>query len=122
MQTLSYLTDVIGPRLTGSPELKRANKWTSDKLASWGLSNPHLEAWGPFGRGWSLKRFSAQIVEPQAVPLIAYPKAWSPGFGRPIVANVVHCDAKSEADLEKYKGKLRGAIVLAGWVRDHASL
>ena len=117
MQTLSYLTDVIGPRLTGSPELKRANKWTSDKLASWGLSNPHLEAWGPFGRGWSLKRFSAQIVEPQAIPLIAYPNAWSPGLGQPVVANVVHFDAKSEADLEKYKGKLRGAIVLAGWSR-----
>ena len=61
MATLSYLTDVIGPRLTGSPNMKRANEWTRDKLAAWGAANAHLEAWGPFGRGWSLKRFSAQV-------------------------------------------------------------
>src|SRR5437763_973178 len=84
MQTLSYLTDVIGPRLTGSPNLKRANEWTRDKLTLWGLTNAHLEAWGPFGRGWSLKRFSAQVIEPQTIPLIAAPKAWSPGFDQPI--------------------------------------
>jgi hypothetical protein len=75
MQTLSYLTDVIGPRLTASPNMKRANEWTRDQLTKWGLQNAHLEAWGPFGRGWSLKRFSAQVIEPQAIPLIAYPKA-----------------------------------------------
>ena len=112
MQTISYLTDVIGPRLTGSPGLKRANDWASDKLASWGLANAHLEAWGPFGRGWTLKRFSAQIVEPQDIPLDAFPKAWSPGFDKPIVADVIYLQAKSQADLEKYKGKLKGAIVL----------
>ena len=60
MQTLSYLSDVIGPRLTASPGMKRANEWTRDTLTKWGLQNAHLEAWGPFGRGWSLKRFSAQ--------------------------------------------------------------
>src|SRR5207253_3663596 len=60
MQTLEYLTDVIGPRLTGSPQMMRANEWTRDKLKSWGLENAQLEAWGPFGRGWTLKRFSAQ--------------------------------------------------------------
>src|SRR5438046_843517 len=87
MQTLSYLTDVIGPRLTGSPNLKRANEWTREKLTSWGLTNAHLEAWGPFGRGWSLKRFSAQIIEPQTIPLAAYPNAWSPGFDHPITAD-----------------------------------
>src|SRR5207237_7445060 len=79
MQTLSYLADVIGPRLTASPNAKRANEWTRDTLAKWGLQNAHLEAWGPFGRGWTLKHFSAQVVEPQDIPLIAYPKAWSPG-------------------------------------------
>src|ERR1700677_1985004 len=68
MATLSYLTDVIGPRLTGSPNMKRANEWTRDKLAAWGAAHAHLEAWGPFGRGWSLKRFSAQVVEPQCIP------------------------------------------------------
>ena len=118
MQTLSYLSDVIGPRLTGSPNMKRANEWTREKLASWGLANSHLEAWGPFGRGWSLKKFSAQVIEPQAIPLIAAPKAWTPGFDKPISADVVHIDAKSESDLEKYKGKLKGAIVLASPVRE----
>jgi carboxypeptidase Q len=112
MKTLSYLTDVIGPRLTGSPNLRRANAWTRDKLASWGLTNAHLEAWGPFGRGWSLRRFSAQIVAPQTFPLAAFPKAWSPGLERPLEAEVVYFDAKSEADLDQFKGKLKGAVVL----------
>src|SRR6267143_118582 len=71
MNTLSYLSDVIGPRLTGSPNMKRANEWTRDQLTKWGLQNAHLEAWGPFGRGWSLKRFSAQVSEPLDIPLIA---------------------------------------------------
>ena len=136
MQTLSYLSDVIGPRLTASPNAKRANEWTREKLASWGLENAHLEAWGPFGRGWTLKRFSAQVVEPQDIPLIAYPKAWSPSVkvmpataipdpkskkktgaptpqpGSAVTADVIFLDAKNEADLEKYKGQLKGKIVL----------
>jgi hypothetical protein len=121
METLSYVTDVIGPRLTGSPNMKRANTWTRDKLASWGLENSHLEAWGKFGRGWSLKRFSAQVVEPQCIPLIAYPKAWSPGTGGPLVAPVVLLEASTEADLARYKGKLQGAIVLSAPARNLAA-
>ena len=112
MQTLSYLSDVIGPRLTASPNMKRACNWTRDTLEKWGMQNAHLEAWGPFGRGWSLKRFSAQITDPQDIPLIAYPKAWSPATNGAITGEVVFLDAKTEADLEKYKGKLKGAIVL----------
>src|SRR5688500_5020965 len=75
METAQYLTDVIGPRLTTSPGCARANEWTRDQLASWGAQNATLEPWGTFGRGWTLKRFSAELTEPQAVPLIAYPKA-----------------------------------------------
>lgn len=136
MQTLSYLSDVIGPRLTASPNAKRANEWTRDRLTSWGLQNGHLEAWGPFGRGWALKRFSAQIIEPQDIPLIAFPKAWSPGVkvmpatapadpkskkkvaapapppSSVVTADVVYLDAKTDADLDKYKGQLKGKIVL----------
>ena len=139
MQTLSYLSEVIGPRLTASPAAKRANEWTRDRLAKWGLQNAHLEAWGPFGRGWTLKHFSAQVVEPQDIPLIAYPKAWSPGVkvtpeaantpspkskknmslsppaqppGSVVTADVIYLDAKNEADLDKYKGQLKGKIVL----------
>jgi carboxypeptidase Q len=118
MQTLSYLSDVIGSRLTASPNMKRACNWTRDTLASWGLENAHLEAWGPFGRGWSLKRFSAQVTEPQDIPLIAYPKAWSPATNGAVTGDVVYLDAKTEADLEKYKGKLKGAFVLTAPVRE----
>lgn len=89
MQILQQLTDGIGPRLTGSPNLKRANEWTRGKLEAWGLTNAHLEAWGPFGRGWSLKRFSAEVVEPQRIPLMGCPNAWSPGFDHPLVAKLV---------------------------------
>jgi hypothetical protein len=119
MQTLSYLSDVIGARLTGSPGMKRANEWTRDKLTSWGLQNAKVEPWGTFGRGWQLKRFSAEVVEPQAIPLIAYPKAWSPATAGPLVADVVYIDAKDEAEMRaKYAGKLKGAIVLTGAMRD----
>jgi len=117
METMSYLTDVIGPRLTGSPNMKRANEWTRAKLAEWGLTNTHLEAWGPFGYGWSLQRFSAQVIEPHNIPLKAYPNAWSPGFDRAVEADVVFLDATNTTQLEKYKGKLKGAIVLASPVR-----
>src|SRR5258706_4560524 len=118
MQTLSYLSDVIGPRLTASPGMKRANNWTRETLEKWGMQNAHLEAWGPFGRGWSLKRFSAQIVDPLNIPLIAYPKAWSPATNGAITGEVVYIDAKTEADLEKYKGKLKGAIVFTQGPRE----
>ena len=118
MQTLSYLSDVIGPRLTNSPGMKRANEWTSDQMAKWGMQNAHLEAWGPFGRGWTLKRFSAEVVEPQAFPIIAYPKAWSPGTNGVLNAEVVYVDATDAAGLEKYKGKLKGAIVLTAPMRE----
>ena len=117
MPTLDYLTNVIGQRLTGSTNAKRANDWTRGKLEGWGMANAHLEPWGPFGRGWSLKRFSLQVIRPQTIPIIACPKAWSPGFDKPLEADVVYLEGKTDADLEKYKGKLKGAIVLAGPVR-----
>lgn len=117
MSTLSYLTDVIGPRLTGTPALKRANEWTRDQLTKYGLQNAKLEAWGPFGRGWTLQGFAADITEPQVRPLEAFPKAWSPDVD---VSNaeVVWLDIKSTADLQKYKGQLRGKVVLNGPIRE----
>ncbi len=112
MKTLSYMTDVIGPRLTGSPGLKRANEWTRDQLKGWGLENAHLEGWGPFGKGWTLKGFSAQVVEPQCIPLVAYPKAWSPGTKGKVVAEVVYLDAKTDSDFDHFKGQIKGKVVL----------
>jgi carboxypeptidase Q len=117
METMSYLTDVIGPRLTGSPNMKRANEWTRDRMAEWGLANANLEPWGPFGYGWSLERFSAQVIAPHNIPIKAYPNAWSPGLNRPMEADVIFLDATNTTQLEKYKGKLKGAIVLASPAR-----
>ncbi|HYP49836.1 MAG TPA: hypothetical protein VEQ34_02770, partial [Pyrinomonadaceae bacterium] len=117
MQTLSYMTDVIGPRLTNSPGMKRANEWTRDTMTKWGMQNARLEAWGPFGRGWSLKDFDAEVVAPQPFSVIAYPKAWSPSTKGAVTSEVVWLDAKTDADLAKYKGQLRGKIVLASPIR-----
>ena len=117
MATLSYLSDVIGPRLTGSPNMKRANEWTRDQLTKWGLKNAHLESWGPFGRSWELKEFAAQVIAPQTIPLIAFPKAWSPGVNI-ASGEVVYVDAKNEADLQRFKGNLRGKIILTSVMRD----
>lgn len=118
MQHLSYLTDVIGGRLTNSPNMKRANEWTRDTMAKWGMQNAKLESWGPFGRGWELKSFAAEVVAPQTFPVIAYPKAWSPSTKGSVTADVVHIDIKSDADFAKYKGQLKGKIVLASGIRE----
>lgn len=117
MDTLLYLTDVLGPRLTGSPELKRANIWTRDRLTSWGLSNAHLEAWGPFGRGWTLERYSAEIIDPVSFPLISFPKAWSPGLAKEVVAEVVWLDPQTEDEMKKWEGKLEDKIVFIGPIK-----
>ena len=121
MQTLNHLTNVIGPRLTGSPAMRRANEWTRGALAGWGLRDARLEAWGPFGRGWTLRRFSAEAVEPLAFPLLAYPKAWSPATAGTLAAEVVYVDAKDLEGLQKFRGRLRGKIVLNGPARDPAA-
>jgi hypothetical protein len=121
METLSWMTDVIGPRLTGSPQMKHANEWTKNKMLEWGLENGKLEAWGPFGRGWSLEKFSANVIEPVPFPVIGYPKAWTPGTDGPVVGEVIHLDVRTEADFEKYRGKLKGAIVLTVPMREVAA-
>lgn len=118
MELISYMTDVHGPRLTGSPNIRKAQEWAKQKLAGWGLQNAHLEAWGPFGRGWTLEGFAANMIKPFYSPMIAHPKAWSSSTKGAVRGEVLYLDAKTEADLEKYKGKLKGAIVLLSPVRD----
>lgn len=117
MDTLSWLTDVNGHRLTGSPGMKAANEWTKSKLAEYGLQNAHLEAWGPFGRGWSFEKVSINVTEPTPYSVIGYPKAWTPGTNGPVVAEAVFAEIQTEADFEKYRGKLKGAIVLTSPLR-----
>jgi carboxypeptidase Q len=117
MDTLSWLTDVVGQRLTGSPGMKAANEWTKDRLTKYGLVNAKVEPWGTFGRGWSFDKVSIHVTEPTSFPVIGYPKAWTPGTNGPVVGEVVFANIQTEADFEKYKGKLKGAIVLSQPVR-----
>jgi carboxypeptidase Q len=107
-----YLTDVHGPRLTGSPQLRSAAEWVSKRFEEWGLANVTLEKWGPFGRGWSQVKFAAHLKEPQYAPLIGFSRPWSPGTNGLVSAQPILAVIESEADMEKFKGKLRGKIVL----------
>src|SRR5262249_25953871 len=117
MDHISWLSDVYGPRLTGSPTIKQASDWAQNRFKEWGLSNIHEEQW-PFGKGWSLERYSAHMVEPQVSPLIGYPKSWTPGTQGMVTAEVVYAPIRSEADFEKYRGKLRGKIALSQPARE----
>ena len=112
METLWWLTDRYGPRVTGSPAFEEAGAWAMKKMTDWGLTNVHREEWD-FGRGWSLVRFSAHMTEPQVQVLIGLPKTWSVGTEGPVSADVVRVSATSEVDLAKYKGQLKGKIVLS---------
>lgn len=112
MELISYMTDVHGPRLSGSTGLRVSQEWARKKMESWGLQNARLEEWGKFGRGWTLEGFTASMTKPYFTPLIGHPKAWSPGTKGAVRGEVVYFDASTEADLEKFKGKLKGAIVL----------
>jgi len=117
MEIEGQLTDVIGPRLTGSPNMKRANDWTRDQFTEWGLANSHLESFS-LGRGWSNDFTSVRMVAPQASQLIAYPKAWTVSTNGVLRAPVVKAKLATQADLDKFKGQLAGKIVLNGEMRE----
>ena len=113
MELLSYLADVYGPRLTGSPGFKHAADWTMAKLSSWGVENAHLEGWGPFGRGWELERYSAHVIGSQVFPLLSYPRAWSPGTNSTVTGDVLLMNAATDSALETFRGKLKGKFLLS---------
>lgn len=106
------LTDVIGPRLSGSTGLKNAYKWTSEQMEKWGLSNVEVSPWGDFGWGWDNERFYIAMTEPYYQHLIAVPRPWTRGTGREIVTSPVLVDIRDDSDFDKYKGKLKGAVVV----------
>ena len=117
MEVMGYLTDVYGPRLTNSPNIREAGEYTVKTLNSWGLANVHEEPWGPFGRGWSNELFEASEVSPRHFPLIAYPKAWTSGTGGFITAEAVYAKIEKEEDFEAFRGKLRGKFVMTAPMR-----
>lgn len=112
METAFYLTDVAGPRLAGSPGLKRAQDWAVNQLKSWGMVNAKREPWGKFGKGWEVQKNYAAITVPYYHAIIAIPKAWTPGTNGPIKGEVVVIKADTITDLDKFKGKLQGKIVM----------
>ena len=115
MEFAALMTDVYGPRLTGSPMLDKATEWAKQELVEMGMSNVHLHEWGPFGKGWQLDHFEMHCNAPSYWPIIGYPKAWSPSVTG--TGEVVYLDITEEADIEKYRGKLNGKFVLMDTIR-----
>jgi len=118
MEYASGLMDGIGPRLTGSPNLKKANEWTRDQLTAMGCTNAHLEDWGEFGMGWRQLNTWVRMSSPDTAVFIAQALPWSPSSNGAKSGQAIWVDAKDEKDLEKYKGKLEGKIVFFGEMRD----
>ncbi len=117
MEFAGALSDGIGPRLTGSPNMAKANAWTRDTLSAVGLQNAHLEDWGEFGIGWQQINTWVRLVSPDLEPLWAQAAPWSPATKGPVTADVVYVELTDEAGLQKFKGKLAGKIVLLGAMR-----
>ena len=114
MDTLGELTDVYGARLRGSPSYAAAADWAKQRLTTWGLEHVAFEPGGFPGPGWAVKRFSVEMTAPQYLHVIAQPMAWSPGTSGRVTGAPTIVDVASPADFDKYRGKLRGAIVLNG--------
>jgi hypothetical protein len=117
MEFGAALADGIGPRLTGSPNMAKANAWTRDTLTKIGLENAHLEDWGEFGMGWQQINTWVRMVTPDPEPLWAQAAPWSPATNGPVSGEAVYVDLKDVKDLDQYKGKLTGKIVLLGAMR-----
>jgi len=118
MDFATALMDGIGPRLTGSPNLAKANAWTRDTLTKIGMDNAHLEDWGEFGLGWQQLNTWARMVTPDTAILIVQATPWSPATPGPVTGDVVFVNILTEKDLDQYKGKLAGKVVLFGAMRE----
>ena len=118
MEFATALMDGIGPRLTASPNAKKANEWTRDTLTKIGLENAHLEDWGEFGLGWQQLNTWARMVTPDTAVLIVQATPWSPSTAGPVTGDVVFVSIQNEKDFDQYKGKLAGKVVLFGAMRE----
>jgi carboxypeptidase Q len=118
MEIMYNLSDRFGPRLTNSPQFRRAGDWAVTQLKEWGMSNVHLEKWSTAGGrggaipGWEMTGYSGAMVEPTYMPLIGYPQAWSGGTNGPATGEAIVASIQTPADLDKWHGKLKGKIVL----------
>jgi len=111
MNSVFQLTEVVGHRLTNSPGYFAAASWTEKQLKDWGI-DAHQEKWGPYGRGWTFTHFSAHMLEPAAATLIGVPLAYTPGTKGKVSGEVMAVAMANDADLERYKGRIKGKILL----------
>ncbi len=119
MDNLFYLTDVYGPRVTNSPGYRQAADWVVKRMGEYGIS-AKLEKWGPFGKGWTYTHYEGHLMEPQYAPIIGFPLAWAPGTDGMVSGEPVLAILRTDADLEKEKGKLKGKIILISQPRNLA--
>ena len=110
-ETFTHFTEVIGPRLTGSPAHKTAAEYARDRLKDWGIPNAHLDSW-PFGHGWTLEKLTVEMIEPRYTPLIGYAEAWCTSTSGDIVATPVFLGGKSPEEVAKLGDKVKGSIVM----------
>jgi hypothetical protein len=122
MDTAAQLTDRLGSRLTNSPQGRRASEWTRARLAEWGLQNARLEPWGPFGRGWSYDHATVTVTSPVSFPIVAVPKAWTPGTEGVVRGPAMRVTVETEADIGALKGKLAGRVLLVAAPREITDL
>ena len=113
MESAGYLADVIGPRFTGSPNMRQAQEWAMARMTEVGLSGVEREAWGDETVGWEIQRVSVHMTAPDYQMVIAYPLALTPGTGGPVVTNAVIATIQTPEDLDQYRGRLDGAVVLS---------
>jgi hypothetical protein len=123
MEIMSWLTDVYGPRLTNSPGFRKSGDWAVKEMTSWGLTNVKLEPFGPFGRGWSNDKFFMMATTPGgSFPVTGYPQAWTAGTNGPISGDAAYAVVETPEDIAKFKGQLKGKIVLTQPMREVAAL
>ena len=123
MEIMSWLTDVYGPRLTNSPGFRKSGDWAVKEMTSWGLTNVKLEPFGPFGRGWSNDKFFMMATTPGgSFPVTGYPQAWTAGTNGPLSGDAAYAVVETPEDIAKFKGQLKGKVVLTQPMREVAAL
>ncbi len=114
LATAIGLSDLNGPRPAGTLAYRSAAEWARQRLAGWGLANAALESWGLHARGWELDRFSVEMLEPYYLRVTAFPRRWSTSTTAPVSGSLVHVRIDADSDFARYRGKLKGLIVLNG--------
>jgi hypothetical protein len=108
MRTMHFLTDVYGPRLTGSPNHKAAAEWAAKQMTEWGFVNAHLEPWDFGHPGWANEHVEAHIVSPMKAALVVQPLAWTPGTKGPVTAKAFNLIAPQGPEIPQAEGARGG--------------